>query len=277
MRYLLLTLLTLALTSCSLWPWRSEKTGTCLDDDSCEATDPLTQELIGGTWYCYGADRDQPWDCSQDRDDQKITAIPEEQPLEPEPEDLPGEQFALAAPSIAAPSIAAPTIAADSLDSSVENDTVDTERLEKENNDTAQGKPERVEISFENETIEHQPANPIVNNDSQGTPDHRAPTEVELQALADFSDYPDDSYAVQLIALQSIQEALDFANEYGLATPMMARIRSQGNDWFIIILGIYDTMDEAQAAGADWQSAHDPGSKPWIRPVGPLKQATLSR
>lgn len=272
MRYLLLTLLTLALTSCSLWPWRSEKTGTCLDDDSCEATDPLTQELIGGTWYCYGADRDQPWDCSQDRDDQKITAIPEEQPLEPEPEEFPGEQFAVAAPSIAVPSIAA-----DSLDSSVENDTVDTERLEKENNDTAQGKPERVEISFENETIEHQPANPMVNNDSQGTPDYRAPTEAELQALAEFSDYPDDSYAVQLIALQSIQEALDFANEYGLAAPMMARIRSQGNDWFIIILGIYDTMDEAQAAGADWQSAHDPGSKPWIRPVGPLKQATLSR
>ena len=267
MRYLLLTLLTLAMTSCSLWPWRSEKTGTCLDDDSCEATDPLTQELIGGTWYCYGADRDQAWDCGQDRDDQKITAIPEEQPLEPEPEELPGEQFALAAPSIAA----------DSLDSSVENDTVDTESLEKENNDTAQGKPERVEISFENETIEHQPANPIVNNDSQGTPDHRAPTKAELQALADFSDYPDDSYAVQLIALQSIQEALDFANEYDLAAPMMARIRSQGNEWFIIILGIYDTMDEAQAAGADWQSAHDPGSKPWIRPVGPLKQATLSR
>ena len=267
MRYLLLTLLTLALTSCSLWPWRSEKTGTCLDDDSCEATDPLTQELIGGTWYCYGADRDQPWDCSQDRDDKKITAILEEQPLEPEPQPPPEEQFALAAPSIAA----------DILDSAIEDDTLNTERLEKENNDTAQDKPKQVEVSFENETIEHQPANPIVNNDSQRTPDYRAPTEAELQALADFSDYPDDSYAVQLIALQSIQEALDFANEYSLAAPMIARIRSQGNDWFIIILGIYNTMDEAQVAGADWQSAHDPGSKPWIRPVGPLKQATLSR
>jgi len=272
MRYLLLTLLTLALTSCSLWPWRSEKTGTCLDDDSCEATDPLTQELIGGTWYCYGADRDQPWDCSQDRDDQKITAIPEEQPLEPEPEEFPGEQFALAAPSIAAPSIAA-----DSLDSAVMDDTLNAERLEKENDDTAQGKPLRVEISFENETIAHQPANPIVNNANQRTPDYRSPTEAELKALADFSDYPDDSYAVQLIALQSIQEALNFAIEYDLSAPMMARIRSQGNDWFIIILGIYDTIEEAQVAGSDWQSEHNPGSKPWIRPVGPLKQATLSR
>ena len=213
MRYLFLIFLTIVLSSCSLWPWRSEKTGTCLDDDSCQNADPLTQELIGGTWYCYGSDRDQPWGCSQTQDDQKIVSVPNERPLKQQIEEQAEKQLA------------------------------------------EQAKEEKAELQ---------------ESGIQSSDD-------EPQPIADLSRFPDDSYTVQLIALQTMEEVQNFAAKHNIRSPTTARIRSQGSDWYVVILGIYDTMSEAQTVASDWQITHNPSSKPWIRPLGPLKQAALAR
>ena len=75
MRYLAILMVTL-ITSCSWsWPFGKRDSGNCLDDDSCEGANPFEEQLVGGTWYCYGISRDQPWDCSQQEDAGKITAI----------------------------------------------------------------------------------------------------------------------------------------------------------------------------------------------------------
>ncbi len=83
MRYLkpLMTIFMVTmLTSCSWWPFGSggRNTGNCLDDDSCEGANPFEEQLVGGTWYCYGKTKDEPWDCSQTEDGTKITAVSEQ-------------------------------------------------------------------------------------------------------------------------------------------------------------------------------------------------------
>ena len=213
MRYMFLIFFTTVLSSCALWPWRSEKTGTCLDDDSCQNADPLSQELIGGTWYCYGSDRDQPWGCSQTQDDQKIVSVPDEGPLEQQIEERKEEQLAV------------------------------------------QFKEEKAELQ---------------ESGIQSSDDARQP-------FSDLSRFPDDSYTVQLIALQNMEEVQNFTADHNIRSPTTVMIRSQGADWYVVILGIYDTKGEAQTVASDWQATHNPSSKPWIRPLGPLKQAALAR
>ena len=36
-----------------------------------------------GTWYCYGVSRDEPWDCGQQPDNSKITAVAGQPPARP--------------------------------------------------------------------------------------------------------------------------------------------------------------------------------------------------
>lgn len=70
------------LTSCSWWPFGggARNTGNCLDDDSCEGANPFEEQLVGGTWYCYGKTKDEPWDCSQTEDGTKIHAVSQQPP-----------------------------------------------------------------------------------------------------------------------------------------------------------------------------------------------------
>ena len=213
MRYLLLTYFIIVLSSCSLWPWRSEKTGTCLDDGSCQNEDPLAQELRGGTWYCYGSDRDQPWDCSQNLNDQKIVSIPTEQPLQQQSRKQPNERIAM----------------------QINEEQTDTIKL----------------------------GNQSPNNEQQST--------------TDLSSFPDDSYAVQLTALQSRGAVEDFINKHNIKDPQIATIRSQGNDWYVVLLGIYDDINEAKAIASEWQATKNPSSEPWVRTLGPLKRAATPK
>lgn len=75
------------ITSCSWWPFGGARdSGNCLDDDSCEGANPFEEQLVGGTWYCYGVSRDEPWDCSQEQDSNKIVAVSDEPPPASEPE-----------------------------------------------------------------------------------------------------------------------------------------------------------------------------------------------
>lgn len=214
MRYLTLVLLLSSLSACSLWPWKAEKTGNCLDDDSCENTNPFEQLMVEGTWYCYGSDRDAPWDCSQEEDPDKVVAL-----TDPEPAFIPED-----------------------------------ENL----------RSDRAELSFAEEDI------------SIGAPQSEPATSSDSGAQADLFSFADSSFAVQLIALQTIDEITDFADEHDMDSPTYIRIRSQGSDWYVLILGVYRDQDEAESAAADWSERHGPTSKPWVRPLGPLKRAALA-
>ncbi len=237
MRFLTIVLIML-LTSCSWslgWPWGSNKTGNCLDDNSCESSNPFEEKLIGGTWYCYGADRREPWDCSQTQDDNKIVFIV----------DKPRR--------VTAP----PASVADIVD-----------RLQK-----------RAEISFQGENI---------RSASTSTPAESMPEQIAGIAISEprgstgypaavaLAGFSDDSFAVQLIALQTLEEIEEFATLHNIEPVTSIKVRSQGVDWYVLILDIFEDKAMADQAAHDWAQSHEPDSKPWVRQLGPLKEAAQS-
>ena len=88
-----------------------------------------------------------------------------------------------------------------------------------------------------------------------------------------LSKYSNSSYAIQLIALRTLDEVSEYTDGLNLNPPMYVKIRSQGSDWYVVLLGIYETRAEADAASEEWASNHDPSARPWVRPIHPLKKA----
>lgn len=88
-----------------------------------------------------------------------------------------------------------------------------------------------------------------------------------------LSGYSNTSFAIQLIALQTLEQVTEYAEQFNLNPPMYVKIRSQDSDWYVVLLGIYETRPEADAASEKWASSHDPSSRPWVRPLHPLRKA----
>jgi septal ring-binding cell division protein DamX len=97
-----------------------------------------------------------------------------------------------------------------------------------------------------------------------------APQAVPIDIL---SGYSNTSFAIQLIALQTLEKVLQYTEEFNLNPPMYVKIRSQDSDWYVVLLGIYETRPEADAASEKWASSHNPSSRPWVRPIHPLRKA----
>ena len=88
-----------------------------------------------------------------------------------------------------------------------------------------------------------------------------------------LSGYSNTSFAIQLIALQTLEEVTQYTEKFNLNPPMYVKIRSQGSDWYVVLLGIYETRPEADTVLEKWASSHDPSSRPWVRPLHPLRKA----
>ncbi len=86
--------------------------------------------------------------------------------------------------------------------------------------------------------------------------------------FASILQLPQNYYAVQLIALSSQQKAVYYAEKLGYSAQNIVQIHSQGNDWYILLAGVYGNYQEANKAVADSRLPHNP----WIRPLGPLQK-----
>lgn len=242
MRYLIIVVLITLMSGCSWWPWGAEKTGSCLDNDSCDSSNPLEEKLIGGTWHCYGVDKNEPWDCSQQEDPSKIVSITE-------------KPIVRASEETALQSRAEITFEREFISNQLEEMDADTATTAPE---TAP-MPAPMPASMSSPSPEKAPiAADAPNPDKQGL----------------FS-YSDRAWAIQLIALQTEEEVKSFVADHSLDQPSSIRIRSQGSDWFVLILGVYDDREEANQAAQSWADRYQPSSKPWVRPLGPLKRAAL--
>jgi septal ring-binding cell division protein DamX len=195
-------------------PWKSKKTGNCLDDDSCDTSNPFEEQLVGGTWYCYGKSKNEDWDCSQTEDGSKVVAV----------------QVTTRNQVYDEPLAIAETQPADQ---------------------------HRAEMKLNEELITN---NAVI-------------TAVVEPVPGDLLSYPDDAYAIQLIALETIEEATRFASDHDIDMPNLVRIQSQGSDWYVLILDIFGDQDTADQVAAAWNAEHNPSSKPWVRKLGPLKRA----
>ena len=126
------------------------------------------------------------------------------------------------------------------------------------------------------------PPAPVTTADEEPPPTNGAavalPTHVELSYRPDqpvaILDLPENFFAVQLVAVSSKEALEKYARERKLSGMSAARIYADERMYYILLLGIYETRDKADAAIA---SLTGPLAEldPWIRSVGSLQRAML--
>ena len=87
-------------------------------------------------------------------------------------------------------------------------------------------------------------------------------------------DLPADFWAVQLISVSEKAKLEKFAKEQGLRGMSAARIWSQNQFFYVLILGIYEDYDKAKLATEQLPAPFD-AINPWIRSVGSLQKAMV--
>jgi septal ring-binding cell division protein DamX len=109
-----------------------------------------------------------------------------------------------------------------------------------------------------------------------------APTIPRYQQLAyqpeeavSLLDLPQSFWAAQLIALATKEELEAYADEHHLVGMSAARVAVAGNLFYVLLLGIYETRELAEAATADLPPPFDV-DPPWLRSVGSLQKAILA-
>lgn len=88
-----------------------------------------------------------------------------------------------------------------------------------------------------------------------------------------IEDLPDNFFAVQLAAFSDMKKANKYAADATwLVDPRGVRIVSGGKEYYVILLGIYETRTRAERA-ANSIAEHVGSDKPWIRSMTSLKPA----
>jgi len=88
-------------------------------------------------------------------------------------------------------------------------------------------------------------------------------------------DYPSNYVAVQLFASKSKSKVIGFINKNNLGDPPFGKIKSKGQLWYVLLLGIYPDKSSAKTAIAQLPKRLKI-KKPWIRKLGPLKKSSLA-
>lgn len=83
-----------------------------------------------------------------------------------------------------------------------------------------------------------------------------------------LAEQPASYYAVQVVASSSMDQLHDFANRNQLSDQWVAQTMVDGKLWYVLMLGVYPTRDEAEQA---LQSVQDMETQPWIRTVGSVQ------
>lgn len=88
-------------------------------------------------------------------------------------------------------------------------------------------------------------------------------------------DLPPDLYAVQLLAMSSRSALAAYAAAKGVPELSAAPVERNGTLYYVLLLGIYESLDNAEAAIQDLP-AQLADLNPWIRSIGSL-QAAMAR
>jgi septal ring-binding cell division protein DamX len=89
-----------------------------------------------------------------------------------------------------------------------------------------------------------------------------------------LTELPREFYAVQVLAMPS-RDALDaFVQRHGIQDVTAARVERDGELYYVLLLGIYETAEIARRAAAALPQPFD-HTMPWIRPLGSLQAAMM--
>lgn len=116
---------------------------------------------------------------------------------------------------------------------------------------------------------------PIPEPQPQPTPEPQPPIEPPAPEPQSLMQLPRDFYAVQMLAMTSREELDDFTARHDLAGLQAARVERDGTLYYVLLLGVYPSLEQARDALADLPRGLS-GVEPWIRPVGSL-QAAMAR
>jgi len=94
-----------------------------------------------------------------------------------------------------------------------------------------------------------------------------------LASRDDLLSQPADFYTVQLLARRDESALINYAKTNGLPDPLYTKVRSQRDDWFVLLLGIYPDKQTAERAKTDWVETRTLKVEPWVRRLGPLQDA----
>lgn len=89
---------------------------------------------------------------------------------------------------------------------------------------------------------------------------------------AGLDDIPDHHYAVQLIAARHMQAIDNYHQNHPQQHTIQLHSVINSEHWYILLLGVYPSYEAANSAIKS--ISPQPSTRPWIRPVGPLKQST---
>jgi len=96
------------------------------------------------------------------------------------------------------------------------------------------------------------------------------------QGTTSILQQPSGFYTIQLIAVQEEDKILTYALENGMKYPLYTQILSEGQVWYVLLLGLYPDRLTAASARDEWTRNKDLSVKPWIRQLGTLQDAIRS-
>lgn len=85
----------------------------------------------------------------------------------------------------------------------------------------------------------------------------------------DIASMPAEHFAVQILASSKFDKLAPFARHYGLDDKLTAEITVNGKTWYVLLLGVYPTLEEAKEAMTSVSERLS--TSPWIRTVGSLQ------
>lgn len=235
---------------------------------SGQVTRPETTEVTRipeyGDWFCQLADSGDGWDCVQDEtlaENPQPERLPEpRQAQEPELDPLPLPQTG---PSLTEPS-AQGGAPADGPAPGAEADPAEAAPPPR-----AVSEPEQLRTGQTPEGASPgAAAGPATSAPTYARLAYQPPEPVALTEL------PSEFYAVQVLAMSTPQQIEAFVRRHGIEGVSAARVEREGEIYYVLLLGIYETLDIAREAVADLPAPFTDTSV-WIRPLGSLQSAML--
>lgn len=96
---------------------------------------------------------------------------------------------------------------------------------------------------------------------------------IESDRTAAILAAEETAFTVQFIALQQLEQLFGYARKIGLENAQYTRVEKDGDQWYVLLLGIYPDFETAEAALQQWSMTRDLQAEPWIRNLAPLQES----
>ena len=96
---------------------------------------------------------------------------------------------------------------------------------------------------------------------------------IESDRTAAILAAEETAFTVQFIALQQLDQLFGYARKIGLENAQYTRVEKDGDQWYVLLLGIYPDFETAETALLQWSSTRDLQAEPWIRNLAPLQES----